>query len=236
MRVVLTFARGTLPGLAESLRAMGFDPAERPLISFEPPPTWGPLDDALRELDRYTAIAVTSRRGAQAVADRLRINPPNVELWAAGPASAEPLASRFAAVRLGEPRAKEGAGASLARAMIAAKVRPPVLYPCGDRRRDELIDTLTQAGITIDARIAYRTVLAEPAAARAAIAAADILVIASPSVARLAAAAAANGGRPALVAVGPTTAGAAREVGWPPAGTADRPLADVVAEVVRALG
>ena len=58
---------------------------------------------------------------------------------------------------------------------------------------------------------------------------AGILIVASPTVAELLARASAPTPRPPLLAVGPTTAAAARAAGWSPAAVAEHP--DVVALV-----
>jgi uroporphyrinogen-III synthase len=144
------------------------------------------------------------------------------------------VAGRFTDVRLAEPARDLGAAAALAAAMLAGGIEGPVLYPCGDRRRDELIDRLTAAGLGVDAVTAYRTTLAAPAAARDALAGADVVVVASPSVARLTADAVGAGRRPALVAVGPTTSAAAAAAGWAPDVVADRPDAEAIARAVKA--
>jgi uroporphyrinogen-III synthase len=63
----------------------------------------------------------------------------------------------------------------------------------------------------------------------------QIVVVASPSVADLLARVCPPGVRPALLAVGPTTAAAARSSGWPPAGVAERPTTEALVAGVRAL-
>jgi uroporphyrinogen-III synthase len=78
-------------------------------------------------------------------------------------------------------------------------------------------------------------VLAGEAAARAAAERAAILVVASPSVADLLARVARSGARPRMLAVGPTTAAAARASGWPPAAVADRPDVEALLAGVRSL-
>ncbi len=64
---------------------------------------------------------------------------------------------------------------------------------------------------------------------------AQVLVVASPSVADLLARAGPPGVRPPLVAVGPTTAAAARASGWPPAGGGARPDVEALVAGVRTL-
>jgi uroporphyrinogen-III synthase len=133
------------------------------------------------------------------------------------------------------PVGERGAAAALADALLAAGVRGPVLFPCGDIRRDELPARLRDGGISVEEVVCYRSVLAGEPAARRAAERAQVLIVASPSVADLLARACPPGIRPALLAVGPTTASAARASGWPPAGVAAHPTAEALAVAVRAL-
>jgi uroporphyrinogen-III synthase len=119
--------------------------------------------------------------------------------------------------------------------MVAAGVNGVVLFPCGDLRRDELPARLRGNGIDVLEITVYRSVLAGEADARRAAERAQVLVVASPSVADLLARVCPPGVRPPLVAVGPTTAAAARASGWPPAGVAAQPSADALMAAVRAV-
>ena len=49
--VVVTAAEGSFPGLIPALRAIPALVEEHPLIAFEPPLEWGPVDDAIRDLE-----------------------------------------------------------------------------------------------------------------------------------------------------------------------------------------
>jgi uroporphyrinogen-III synthase len=211
--VVVTASAGSFPGLVEALRAM-------PIA---------------------VAAAFTSPRSARAFAGRAAARnasvPPATALWAAGSGTAQALGDRLGPVRQPEEGAagEQGAAAALASALLAAGVRGPVLFPCGDIRRDELPDRLRDGGIPVEEVVCYRSVLADEPAARHAAERAQVLIVASPSVAGLLARACPPGVRPALLAVGPTTASAARASGWPPAGVAARPTAEALAAAVRAL-
>jgi uroporphyrinogen-III synthase len=119
--------------------------------------------------------------------------------------------------------------------MLAAGVRGPVLFPCGDIRRDELSTRLRADGVEVEEAVCYRSVLAGEAAARRAAERARILIVASPSVADLLAGACPPGLRPPLLAVGPTTAATARASGWVPAAVATKPTVDALVDEVRAL-
>jgi uroporphyrinogen-III synthase len=239
--VVLTASAGAFPGLAEALRGIPVTVDDAPLMTFAPPLDWTPVDGAARKLDRYAAVACTSPRSARAFADRLRTlgvkTMPGTTFWAAGAGTAEALGHGLGEVRRPDERAvgDGGAAAALADALIAAGLDGPVLFPCGDMRRDELPTRLRDDGIEVDEVVCYRSVLAGETEARRAAARGQVLVVASPSVADLLARACPPGMRPAMVAVGPTTAAAARASGWPPARVAARPTAEALAAAVRAL-
>jgi uroporphyrinogen-III synthase len=88
----------------------------------------------------------------------------------------------------------------------------------------------------VDEVVCYRPVIAGDDEAREAVRRAGILIVASPTVAELVARASAPTPRPALLAVGPTTAAAARAAGWPPSAVAARPEVEaLVAEVTSLL-
>lgn len=237
--VALTISAGSLPGLADKLRAIGVTVRERPLLTFAAPESWAPLDSALQRLPTYPAVAVTSPRAALAVAQRadaLRVTAPkDLAVWATGPATAAPLEDRFGPVLVPSSLVTidAGAGSTLAGAMLASAVRGPVLFPCGDARRDELPAILRASGIAVEEVQVYRSVLADPQAAREAVADADAVLVASPKVATLLASTTRQGDRPALVAIGPTTATAARRAGWAPDGIARTPTVDAVLERMR---
>jgi uroporphyrinogen-III synthase len=239
--VVLTASAGAFPGLRDALRAIPVIVEELPLMTFTSPEDWGPVDAALRALGRYQAIALTSPRAARALAERakaLDIAPPaGRTVWASGSGTEEALDGRLGPVRRPDERdvGREGAALALAAALLASGVRGPVLFPCGDTRREELPDRLRGGGLEVDEVICYRSKLADLSDARHAAERARVLVVASPSVAELLARACPPEVRPALLAVGPTTAAAARASGWTPARVAERPSVEALAAGVRAL-
>ena len=234
--VVLTSAVGSFPGLKEALRALPVDVVELPLLSFAAPLDWSPVDAAIHELSRYAAVAFTSPRAAASFRRRLeelggRGLPP---VWAGGRGTAAALAPLGVPVRTtpDEDTGRLGAAGALAAAMLRERMSGPVLFPCGEVRRDELPTRLRQEGVEVDEVVCYRSVIADDGAARDAVRAAAILVVASPTVAELLARVSAPTPRPALLAVGPTTAAAARAAGWAPAAVSARPDVDaLVAEV-----
>ena len=235
--VLVTASAGTFPGLADALSSIPAVVEEMPLMSFAPPLDWASVDDAIRALDGYAAVAFTSPRAARAFAGRVGVNPgARPAVWAAGPGTANALGDLLGPVRQPDEAAvgELGAGVALATAMLASGLTAPVLFPCGDRRRDELPTRLRDGGVAVDEVVCYRSVLAGEAEARRAVQRAQIVVVASPSVADLLARACPSGARPSLVAVGPTTAAAARAAGWPPVGVATSPTTEALAAGVRA--
>ncbi|MGH7508394.1 MAG: uroporphyrinogen-III synthase [Gemmatimonadales bacterium] len=242
--VVVTSSADALLGLPEALRAIPLTVAECPLLSFTAPADWTPLDLALDRWSTYGAVAFTSPRSAAAVASRLR--PRGMSwtgggstpvVWASGRATAAALGGPPAAVRTpGESEtARWGAAGALSRAMMEAGVVSPVLFPCGESRREELPERLRSAGLRVDEVVCYRTLLASDAAARSAAAQATVLVVSSPRVATLLARACPPEARPDLVAVGPTTAASARDSGWTPAAVASLPSVEAVVAAVRSV-
>jgi uroporphyrinogen-III synthase len=240
--VVLTASAGRFPGLAEALKQLRVAVEERPLLKFAPPNEWRDLDDVLDRLPSYGAVAFTSPRAARAFTERWKtrgMSQPSgsstPEVWAGGAATKAALEGIFGSVRTPTGAGESGAAATLARAMINARVRGPVLFPCGDLRRDELPDELRRHGIVVEEVICYRSVLADESEARAAAARGTVLVVASPSVADLLARSCPPDHRPELVAVGPTTATASRSAGWPPAAVSAEPSTGAVASTIAAL-
>jgi uroporphyrinogen-III synthase len=241
--VVLTASAGAFSGLAEALRSSPVELRERPLVSFNPPSDWGQLDEALNAPQRYPTLALTSPRAAMAVAQRVRACNLNwaegksPQVWAVGPATAKPLRDLVGVVQQpsssSEP--EQGAAARLAHAMLAANAAGPVLFPCGDPRREELSEILRAHGVRVEEVVCYRALLATPEQAGAALAGADLVVVASPAVLQLLAKCCPPSRRPPLVAIGPTTASAARDAGWEPAAVPETPSTSALASAISGL-
>jgi uroporphyrinogen-III synthase len=239
--VILTSSLGAFPGLVEALREIPVAVEERPLLSFEPPLDWAPLDSALDRARDYVSIAFTSPRAARAVVGRMEARcmswspgPGNPGIWAVGPTTAAALRGMLGSVRLPVQGHDSNAGA-LARVMLQAGGGGPVLFPCGESRRDELSNELRKRGIEVDEVVCYRSVLADESEARAVAARGTVLIAASPRVVDLLARVCPRGSRPELLVVGPTTAASARAAGWSPDATASEPTAAALASAITAL-
>jgi uroporphyrinogen III methyltransferase/synthase len=227
IRAIFTGPEDSLPGLEEAARALGLLVERRPLISFQAPRDWVALTAALANLDRFGAVALTSPRAAATLAARLR-GGCAVPAWVPGKATAAALGGRVTRVHIVPSPGAGDAAAAVADSIIASGVNAPVLFPCGDRRREVLVARLEAAGLPVMPVVCYHTVLAGRDEARSRCKDAGALIVSSPSVARLLAQSIDPTRRPALVALGPTTATEAREAGWAPDATAAEPTVDGV--------
>ena len=240
--LVITASSGSFSGLADELRKISVQAVERPLIGSQPPDDWARLDEALNHRDRYGSLALTSPRAAAAVADRIRAcgiswvgHTPRV--WAVGAATVEALQGVVGPVQGNFPEAHADLGAAerLAQVMLSAGAADPVLFPCGENRRDELPAILRANGMVVDEVICYRMVLASAEQAREAVSGASMVLVASPSVLQLLVEACPASARPALVAIGPTTAAAARSAGWQPAAVPTAPSTPALVSAIAGL-
>ena len=234
-RVLLTASQGSIPGLAGGLIARSVEVVEYPLIRFGPPDDWTPLDRALASIDRFHAIAVTSPRAALALVGRLPNKPCPVPAWATGTITSQLLSAVMTTVQVARSSEAEGAAEAVADAIINAGIGSPVLFPCGDLHRQALVFRLEAAGLRVESVICYRSVLTSPEETRAACAGFDLVVVASPSVARLLADTIPAPERPRLLAAGPTTAAAAEQAGWLADAVARHPSAEDVLEALSLL-
>lgn len=222
-RLVITLSEGTLDGLGRSLTRLGATWTRQPLLTFDEQSDREALASAIRDLHRFGAVAITSPRAAalyaRAVAVMAITSPP---VWTTGPGTAREL-RRLTAVHFVETPSPDGAAAELARMMLLHGVQGPVLFPCGERHHDELPVRLRDARLAVTELVCYRAIVAGDEAMRSAAASGEMLIVGSGRVAQALAAAVPAMNRPALIALGPVTARAARDAGWPPAAVADAP-------------
>lgn len=205
-RVVTTRdRRSRLDGL---LAAAGADVIHVPLISIEPP-----VDDrlasALRTLDSFDWLVVTSRHGAAQVGAALARHP-GLRLAAVGSATASVLAA--AAGRAVDIVPARQTAAELVRAFAGESGR--ALVAQADRADDVIVAGLAEHGLLVEAVTAYRTVLRSPTwRERAAIETADAVAFASGSAVEAWVDALGPATPPVAVAIGPTTAAVAERRG-----------------------
>ena len=95
-RVVVTRARAQAGELSRKLEALGAEVLEFPTIEIQPPRDFGPLDEAIQNLDSFDWLVFTSVNGVEAFVGRLkhhgldlRAIPRHAKVAAIGPATAQ---------------------------------------------------------------------------------------------------------------------------------------------------
>lgn len=212
-RVAVTRAEGQADELAQRLEEIGCEPVVWPLIAIEP------LGDEPIDPSGYDWVVVTSPNGAAELARRLTAPP--ARLAAIGPGTAAALRARGHEPHL-VPRE------SSQEALLAELPRPAgrVLVAAAEGARRLLADELRADFLPL-----YRTVELAPAETPEL----DLVLLASPSAARALARTPAR--EVPVVAIGPQTAGAARELGLALAAEAEsHDLDGLVASLERVLG
>lgn len=247
-RILVTRALEQASKLSDSLRALGAEPVEVPVLEIGPPASFAALDKALVQFNAYDWLIVTSANAVKALVLRalaLRIplagRTPR-KIAAVGPATAETVTKagftvdyipeKYVAESLiaGFPGVIEGRRFLLARAAVA---------------RDVIPDALRAAGAEVHIADAYRNVLPESAPHELKQALATRIDAAtftsSSTVTHLAQAAQqANiplplAGVPAI-SIGPVTSQTLREHNWPPAAeAAPHDIPGLIAAVQRVL-
>jgi uroporphyrinogen-III synthase/uroporphyrinogen III methyltransferase/synthase len=226
-RVLVTRAAHQAGKLSEGLRALGAEPVEVPVLEIQPPADHAPLDRALRELDTYDWLILTSANTVRAIAwSNLLDKISGLKVAAVGEATA-------AAARQGGLPVAVVPQTYVAEALIdclADQVAGKrILLARAEIARDVIPDALRAAGATVDVVDAYRNGLpsAAPELLRAALEKGidAATFTSSSSVTHLADAARAAGiafpfAGVRAVSIGPITSQTLRELGWEPAAEA----------------
>ncbi|MFZ0735531.1 MAG: uroporphyrinogen-III synthase [Candidatus Acidiferrales bacterium] len=263
-RVVVTRASEQAHDFVARLQTLGAEVLLLPTVGFADPVDTVLLDAALRAFDRFDWIVFTSENAVRFVKRRLEslhidltTLHPLPKCAAVGPMTASAAASLgFAVDRVAGRHSGESLAAEL-RAELAGK---RVLLPRSDLANDDLPRALREtAGQVIDI-VAYRTVspgvemaapvgriqgVEEPAAdvdvaGRIGRGEVDVVTFASPSAFRQfaelfdAATLHLLAGSARFAAIGPTTAGAIREAGWPVAIEAEEATSKGLADAIAA--
>jgi uroporphyrinogen III methyltransferase / synthase len=159
--IVVTRAADQAGSFAALLEDAGARVVQAPTIVIEPPATWGPLDAALTDLDRFTWVIFTSVNGVSMVDGRLRAVGlawsalDTARVAAIGPATASALAAHGVRAEIvpGEYRA-EGLVERL-RGIVGSRDR--VLLPRAAQTRDVLVSELRGLGAEVTEVAAYET-------------------------------------------------------------------------------
>jgi uroporphyrinogen-III synthase len=226
-RVLVTRAIHQASKLSEGLRALGAEPVEVPVLEIQAPQSVAPLHAALRQLDRYDWLILTSANAVRAIAwSSLLDKISRLKVAAVGEATAE------AARKAGLPVAlvpESYIAEALVDSLEGQVAGRKILLARAEVARDVIPDALRAAGAEVDVVDAYRNAMPEaaPALLREAlkhgIDAATFT--SSSSVTHLAEAARRAGivfpfAGVRSISIGPITSQTLRELGWEPAGEA----------------
>lgn len=181
VRVLVGRARHQAGALSAELRKLGAQVLEIPFIEIRKPRSFKPLDAALRSLDTYDWLILTSVNGVEAMWNRIeKIRPPL--LWKSGPSgprstAQDPGASapvlRIAAIGPATKKAIEQRGLKVAvmpREYVAESVVRSLRKTVKGKRvllirakvaRDVIPRELRKAGAHVDVVEAYETVVPE---------------------------------------------------------------------------
>ncbi len=248
-RVLVTRAADQAGKLSDALRELGAEPVEVPVLEIRPPVSFEPLDRALRSLNSYDWLILTSANTVRALDDRAEALGLRLAAAARLKVAAVGEATATAARKAGLPVTmvpKSYVAESLVDSLKSEVASKRILLARAEVARDVIPDALRAVGATVDVVDAYRNVLPESAprllreALEKGIDAATFT--SSSSVTHLAEAAKAAGlnfpfAGVAAVSIGPITSKTLREFGWAPAAEArvsDVPgLAVAVEQVLR---
>lgn len=158
--VVVTRAAVQSNELFEELSARGATVRQLPLVSFEPPDDYAPMDAVLTSIQSFDWVLFTSANAVQALerrAEHLGIRfdaVSNLPLAAAvGPATSGAAEAAGFSV---EYVAADHSGAGLARELGAELCGKKVLLPRSDRANPDLPATLRRSGAIVTEVVAYR--------------------------------------------------------------------------------
>lgn len=247
-RVLVTRAAHQAGKLSQELRALGAEPVEVPVLEILAPASFEPLDAALRDLDSYNWIILTSANVVRALEERAA---------ALGFVLTDRASLRMAAVGSATAKAAKDAGLkvdfvpesyvaeSLVEGMLGKVEGQRILLARAAVARDVIPEAMRTAGATVDVVDAYQNAMPEgaPGQIRQALEQGiDAATFTSSSSATHLAYAAGAGGVAwpfagvKAVSIGPVTSQTLRELGWEPAGEAEpSDIPGLVAAVVRAL-
>jgi uroporphyrinogen-III synthase len=228
-RVLVTRAAHQAGKFSQGLRALGAVPVEVPVLEITPPASFDPIDAALRQLDSYHWLILTSANVVRVLQERAAalgvdvIHSTALQVSAVGSATAKAASEAGLKVTfVPESYVAESLAEGLSRQVSGQRV----LMARASIARDAIPDTLRAAGAVVDVVDAYQNAMpaAAPEQLRQALAAGiDAASFTSSSSATHLAEAASKAGLawpfPSVpaVSIGPITSQTLRDLGWEPA-------------------
>lgn len=162
-RIVITRARSQAADLARGIEDLGGEVVEFPTIEIQPPESYAPLDEAIRNIASYSWLVFTSVNGVACFLERCRYLKQeihalrDIRVATIGPETAKRLES--AGIRT-DVMPKRFQAEGLIEELKPEELRGKrVLLPRAARARDVLPETLRRWGAKVDVIEAYRTVM-----------------------------------------------------------------------------
>jgi uroporphyrinogen-III synthase/uroporphyrinogen III methyltransferase/synthase len=248
-RILVTRAIHQAGKLSEGLTALGAAPVEVPVLEIRPPDSYEPLDAAIKKIETFDWLILTSMNTVQTVTARCSLAQVDVseikllKVAAVGSATAE--AARKAGFRVTvvpDSYNSEGVVAALGNSVLTKRV----LLARAKVARDVIPDALTAVGAMMTVVDAYQTALpdgAQEALVEALKVGVDAATFTSSSTVRNLAEVAREAGvvfplaGVKAISIGPVTSATLREHGWEPAAEAEASdLPGLIEAVKQALG
>jgi uroporphyrinogen III methyltransferase/synthase len=162
-RVVVTRARAQAGELSGKLERLGAEVLEFPTIEVRPPEDFGPLDEAIRDLDSFSWLIFTSVNGVDAFVERLahhgldlRSVPRDARVAAIGPATAQRI--REVGLRVAVVPEEFRAEALIEELTGESLAGKRILIPRARVAREILPEKLREAGAEVVVPPAYESV------------------------------------------------------------------------------
>jgi len=168
-RILVGRARHQAGSLAASLRDLGASVIEIPFIEIRKPQSSAPMDQALKSLNTYDWLILTSVNGVEAMWDRMRkLRIPrrqleHLQIAAIGPATKKAIVKHGLKVKM---MPEEYVAESVVKGLHDKVSGKRVLLVRAKVARDVIPDSLRGAGAHVDVVEAYETVVPEKSKAR----------------------------------------------------------------------
>ena len=168
-RILVGRARHQAGSLAASLRDLGASVIEIPFIEIRKPQSSAPMDQALKSLNTYDWLILTSVNGVGAMWDRMRkLRIPrrqleHLQIAAIGPATKKAIVKHGLKVKM---MPEEYVAESVVKGLHDKVSGKRVLLVRAKVARDVIPDSLRGAGAHVDVVEAYETVVPEKSKAR----------------------------------------------------------------------
>ncbi len=168
-RILVGRARHQAGSLSASLRSLGASVIEIPFIEIRKPPSYRPLDDALKNIKNYDWLLLTSANGVEAMWERLRKlritrrNLQHLQIAAIGPATKKAIVKHGLKVKMVP---EEYVAESVVKGLRDKVNGKRVVLIRAKVARDVIPEELRAAGAQVDVIEAYETVVPEKSRAR----------------------------------------------------------------------